>query len=236
VLCLPGRSVAQPRVYTLTATGATYAAALGVATARRIRPAEERDKARNVLYIQHTLAISDVLISAALLSATHPDIVLSRLYTERSLKRKIEVTLPDNRTIYIEPDASVEFAVTETWHTPPQTWQDFVHIEVYRHLPLMWRYKQKITGYVTAHDTGTHAALFHTQALSIAVFCATDYQAGTLKQWTEEALKELGRPDEGQRFFFRSIDVTSASPSELYLSPDWQQAFGETTTPLLVME
>jgi hypothetical protein len=57
-----------------------------------------------------------------------------------------------------------------------------------------------------------------------------------LKRWTEEALIEMARPEEGERFFFRRIDLSSISPSDLYLSPDWQQAFSTDKTPLLVLE
>jgi hypothetical protein len=233
---LPRRHMSQPLVYTPTTSGYTYAASLGMPHAKRVRPVDERDKAQNLLFVQHTIAISEVLIAAKLLAKTHPLIELSRLYTERSLKRKIAVPLPDTQTRYIEPDAACEFLLTETWHEPPQTWQDFVHIEVYRHVPMESRFKQKVKGYVTSLDTGTHEALFKTQALSIAVMCDTRQQASLLKWWTEEALTEMGRVAEGERFFFRSIDVATASPTEMYLSSDWQQMFGETITPLLVLE
>jgi protein involved in plasmid replication-relaxation len=235
-LPLPRQNVTQPIVYTPTTTGYRYAAALGMPQAKRIRPVDERDKAKNTLFVQHTLAISEVLIAAKLLARTHPAIELSSLYTERSLKRKIAVPLPDTQTQYIEPDAACEFLLTETWHTPPQTWQDFFHIEVYRHVPMESRFKQKVKGYVVSVDSGTHEALFKTEALSIAVICETKQQALLLKRWTEDALSEMGRLAEGERFFFRSIDLSSISPSDLYLSPDWQQAFGTTKTPLLVLE
>jgi hypothetical protein len=199
---LPRRLETQPLVYTPTTTGYRYAAAFGLPVAKRIRPVDERDKANNTLFLQHTVAISDVLIAAKLLAKTHPAIELSHLYTERSLKRKIAVPLADNRSCYIEPDASVEFLLTETWHEPPQTWQDFFHIEVYRHLPMESRFKV---------DTGTHEALFKTEALSIAVFCETVQQAGLLKRWTEDAL-------------------------DVFLAPVWERAFGTTKTPLLVLE
>jgi hypothetical protein len=226
----------QPLVYTPTTRGYRFAAALGMPLAKRVRPVDERDKAKNMLFLQHTLAISDVLLAAKLLAETHPQIALSHLYTERSLKRKIAVLLPDNRRCYIEPDAAVEFLLTETWHTPPQTWQDFFHIEVYRHVPMEVRFKQKISGYVISVDTGRHEALFKTQALSIAVICETAQQAVLLKRWTEEALIEMGRAAEGERFFFRSIDLSSVNPNELYLSPVWEQAFGTDKTPLLMLE
>jgi hypothetical protein len=89
---------------------------------------------------------------------------------------------------------------------------------------------------VASVDSGQHEALFHTPALSIAVFCQTEYQTITLKRWTEEALAEMQRPEEGERFFFRTIATATASPREMFLSSVWEQAFGTTKTPLLVLE
>jgi hypothetical protein len=235
-LPLPRQLVTQPIVYTPTSKGYTYAAALGLPVARRVRPVDERDKAKNLLFLHHTVAVTDVLIAAKRLSHTHPNITLARLYTERSLKRKIAVILPDNQRLYIEPDASCEFLITEAWHEPPHIWQDFFHLEIYRHRPLEGRFKQKIWGYVTALDTGIHDALFKTQALSIAVMCETAPQATLLKRWTEDTLTALDRPEEGEMFFFRTIATATASPEEMYLAPVWEQAFGTGKTPLLVLQ
>jgi hypothetical protein len=99
-----------------------------------------------------------------------------------------------------------------------------------------WRFKQKIVGYVYAVDNGWHEAFFATPALSIAVFAATDQMAATLKRWTEETLQELERPQEGEWFFFCSLAVSSASPEEMFLTPVWQQGFGNAKTPLLVLQ
>jgi hypothetical protein len=233
---LPRQLVTQPVVYTPTTTGYRAAAALGMPEAKRVRPVDERDKAKNTLFLQHTLAISEVLIAATLLAKTHPQIALSHLYTERSLKRKIAVILPDTQRIYIEPDAACEFLLTETWHTPPQTWQDFFFIEVYRHVPMESRFKQKVKGYVVSVDTGIHEALFKTAALSIAVICETSQQAVLLQRWTEEALTEMGRVAEGEQFFFTSSNPATATPEALFLSPVWEQALGTAKTPLLVLE
>jgi Replication-relaxation len=243
VLALSSRLATHPRVYTLTGKGRTYAALLGIESTKRVRPSEEHEKARNLFFIQHTLAVIDVLLGARLLSQTAPGITLTRLFPERALKRFIYVALPEptkrgrekTQTICIEPDASCDFTIEETWHDKPQTWQDFFYIEVYRHLPMETRFKQKVQGYVVMALTGQHEELFQTSALSIAVFAATDQQARTLKRWTEEALQQLGHPAEGQRFFFSSIDPATASPAEVYLTPVWQQAFGEAPTPLLVL-
>jgi hypothetical protein len=235
VLALPGRFVTQPRVYTLTAKGYTSASALGVQLAKRVRPSEERDKARNRYFMEHTLAVSDVLIAGWQLSHTHPGIVLSRMLTERELQWKIYVELPEK--VCIEPDASLEFTITQATGDTHIRWMDFFHIEVYRNLPPAdWRFKQKVMGYITCVNTGQHEAMFQTPALSIAVIAQTKPMAATLKQWAEKALQEMGRPEEGERFFFWSVDVSSATPEELFLAPVWERAFGTTKTPLLVLE
>jgi hypothetical protein len=75
--------------------------------------------------------------------------------------------------------------------------------------------------------------IFHTSALSIAIFAATEQLAQMLKRWTEEVLTKLEQQAEGQRFFFSSVIPGQASPTALFLSPVWQLAFRNTPTPLL---
>jgi hypothetical protein len=242
VFALSGKSVGLPQlpqVFTPTGKARAYASNfLGNPTRQRFRPSEEREKAENLFFLKHSLAIRDVLIAARLLANTTPGIVLNRIYHERDLRRKIYVEVPVHtgqgkirkEKICLEPDASCDFIVQ-------QTWRDFFHIEVYRYLPVETLWKQKVTGLVTYRQSGQHEALFHTSALSIAVFAQTKEMAHTLKEWTEEALTKLKQPGEGQRFFFNTTDdPTSATPTEMYLAPLWQQAFGTATTPLLVLK
>jgi hypothetical protein len=241
--CAP--AVNLPQIYTLSGVGRSFAAAMGTAPRQRFRPSEEQEKGHNPFFLKHTMAVTDVLIAAKLLSQTHPAITLSRMITERQLKRKIHVELPDGtsesgtrfQTICIEPDASCQFLITETWHTPPQTWEDFFHIEVYRHLPpAEWYFKQKIQAYVYYALNGWHERFFHTPVLSIAVIAQTKQMAATLKRWTEEVLEVTNQKEEGDWFFFCSLNTATASPEELFLSPVWEQAFGTTKTPLLILD
>jgi hypothetical protein len=235
VMPLTHRFVTQPRVYTLTGKGLSVLKSLEVHHQIRIRPAEEKTKAHNFLFLQHTIAVTDVLIAARLLSESVPNIALTRMYLERELQRTIYVEIPEK--ICIEPDASCEFEITVQSDGTQRTGVDFFHIEVYRNLPpAEWRFKQKIKGYVTYALSGQHEALFQTPALSIAVIAVTDTQKATLKRWTEETLTEIGRPEEGEWFFFCSLDPATVTPKELFLSPLWEYAFSTTKTPLLVLE
>jgi hypothetical protein len=235
VMPLAHRFVTQPRVYTLTGKGYSTLKAFGGPYQIRVRPREENAKAHNFFFLQHTIAVTDVLIAARLLSQTVPDIQLTRMYLERGLQRTIYVELPEK--VYIEPDASCEFEITVLSDGTQRTGVDFFHIEVYRNLPpAEWRFKQKIKGYVTYALSGQHEALFQTPALSIAVIAVTDTQKATLKRWTEDTLTEIGRPEEGEWFFFCSLDPATVNPKELFLSPLWEYAFSTTKTPLLVLE
>jgi hypothetical protein len=237
VLSLSRQVVTMPRIYTLTGTGYTFAEALGAPQARRVRPREEGGKAGNLFFIQHTIAVTDVLIGAKLLSRMNHNITLNRLYLERELKRKIYVDVVSpigdskiqRRTICLEPDAAVDFTIHGKW-------QDFFHIEVYRTHLREYRFKQKIAGYAAYAASSVHQEIFDTTSLNIAVFCSSSQLAATLKRWTEEVLEELQLPELGERFFFRSIDTATASPEEMYLAPVWEQAFSTTKTPLLVLE
>jgi hypothetical protein len=132
VLTLGGRAVNLPLIYALSGNGRQYASLLGAPTGKRFRPSEESDKGRNPYFLKHTIAVTDVLIAAHRLSETVPGIVLTRMFTERELRRKIYVAITEgnthSRTICIEPDAGLDFTIQGAW-------RDFFHIEVYRNLP-----------------------------------------------------------------------------------------------------
>jgi hypothetical protein len=112
--------------------------------------------------------VTDVLLAAHLLSKRVPAIRLARLYTERELKRKIYVPLAGN-SVCLEPDASLLFRITETWHEDPETWEEFFHIEVYRTHLRQERFKHKIHTYTAYATSSRHTTLFHTPALAMAI-------------------------------------------------------------------
>ena len=230
ILPLGGRNQNLPRIYTLKVKGRQFTTMLGKPTELRFRPGEVHEKAYNLFFMRHALAVIDVLIAARLLTQTVPGIVLNNLFLERDLRRKIYVAIAQDkekpRNICLEPDASLDFTIQ-------QAWRDFFHIELYRHLPMERRFKQKVQGYLTYAKSSLHQELFRTSALSIAIIAATEQLAKMLKQWTEEELTKLNEQAEGQRFFFSSVIPGQVTPAELFLSPVWSLAFRNTATPLL---
>jgi hypothetical protein len=201
----------------------------------RFRPSEEQEKGQHLFTMQHTLSVINALISARLVSNAHANIALTRLVTEGELKRLIYVRLPDQK-LCLEPDASCQFHITETGSASPKTWEDFFHIEYYRSHLGEWWYKQKVQGYLAYIQSGVHEQHFGTTAFSLAVIAHPPELAATLKRWTEEVLDSLQQPEQGERFFFCSVNPTTASPEELFLPPVWEQAFRTAKTPLIALE
>src|SRR4051812_45356459 len=76
-----------PFVFTLDRKGRQYLTALGMDVPEYFRPSEEREKAENRLFMEHTLAAIDVLIAADLLCQDIPELTCPELLTERDLKR-----------------------------------------------------------------------------------------------------------------------------------------------------
>ena len=235
VLSCGGRGTSLPLIYTLSGRGRRYVFQQGKERAKRFRLAETRTKAGNGYFLRHTLAVNDVLIAARLLSRSVPAIELIRVYHERDLRRKIAVALcgagGKTRQIFLEPDASLDVRIRKD----ETVWRDFFFVEVYRHHPMEHRFKRKIAGYVAYADSEQHQGLFETHALTIALLCETPALLRLLKGWTEQVLTRLGKQDEGERFFFTTVDPAITNPEELFLSPVWEQAFGTTKTPLIVL-
>jgi hypothetical protein len=233
-MALPRATVTQPQLFTLTGDGQRFVSYFGFVPTKRIRRSDKQDKGHNSYFVQHTIAITDVLIRAKLLSQAIPGIALHRLYVERELKRKIYVAplgqdTERQRPLCLEPDASLHFVTAGKI-------EDFFHLEVYRTHLREERFKRKTRGYVAYINGTLHQQLFQTPALAIAFFCQTSQLAETLLRWTEDVLHDVGQEYIGERFFFRHIATDKASPIEMYLAHVWKQAFSTTKTPLLVLE
>jgi Replication-relaxation len=235
VLSFGGRRTSLPRIYTLTGRGRRYVTRLDHPRPARFRLGETRTKVDNGYFLRHILAVNDVLIAARLLFRSMPDIILNRVYHERDLRRKIAVAIPaggKTRQVFLEPDAALDVRIRNN----ETVWRDFFFVEVYRHHPMEHRFKQKVQGYALSAAAGQQEALFHTKALTIALFCETVAVKTLLKGWTEQVLTQCGQEEEGERFFFSSVAVSEASPTDIFLSPVWEQAFRTTKTPLLMLE
>src|SRR5947209_15237007 len=112
VIPLSHPSIRLPYMYALDRKGLNYLAAQGVDVREYFRPSQEEDSAKNFLFREHMLAISDLLIHALLFVKSEPSYRIETMLHERSFKNHpIKVTQKE-QTKTIVPDAYLQFGYT----------------------------------------------------------------------------------------------------------------------------
>src|SRR5579864_8653809 len=86
VLPLSHPSIRLPYVYALDRKGLNHLAAQGVDVREYFRPSQEEDSAKNFLFREHMLAISDLLIHSLLFVKSEPSFRIGTMQHERVFK------------------------------------------------------------------------------------------------------------------------------------------------------
>src|SRR5947209_8130602 len=86
VLPLSHPSIRLPYMYALDRKGLNYLTAQGVDVREYFRPSQEEDSAKNFLFREHMLAVSDLLIHALLFERSEPSYRIGSLLHERFFK------------------------------------------------------------------------------------------------------------------------------------------------------
>src|SRR6266705_3883765 len=95
VLPLSHPSIRLPYMYALDRKGLNHLASQGVDVREYFRPSSEEDSAKNFLFREHMLAISDILIHSLLFVKSEPSYRISKMQHERVFKNapmKVEYT------------------------------------------------------------------------------------------------------------------------------------------------
>src|SRR6266700_5067058 len=116
VLPLFHPSIRLPYMYALDRKGMNYLQAQGVDVREYFRPSQEEDSARNFLFREHMLAISDILIHSLLFEKTEASYRISSIVHERFFKTQpIKATYTrsgKDETKTLVPDAYLAFVYT----------------------------------------------------------------------------------------------------------------------------
>ncbi len=215
-----------PSVFTLARKGLNYLERAGVdVDRRRYRPSEQR--AHTYLFLDHTLAVNDVLISAELLSRTQPRIQTARMLHERDLKRRpVYVQDDDGRSICVVPDGWIDLRVRGEY-------QVCLALELDRGTEEQKVWRRKVRG-LTAFANGPYQEIFQTKSLTVAVVATTgDRRLLQLLRWTESELTALRAQAQGDLFVFTAVPPSPAPMPDLFFTRRWYQPFGEQPVSLL---
>jgi hypothetical protein len=201
----------SPYYYTLGPAGVRYLKEAGYATAASWRPSREVEK--SLLFLQHTLEINDILISAAKLTGAYR---LERMTHERVLKRKPFTFKYEGTTYGLVPDGFLRF------ETPTRPRRFLLEHDRAREPNADIR--RKIRAYRALLRSEPFPILFTT--------FAGDAHRDRLRSWVRAELVRAKEPPEIGRYFYFAAFARPPGP-EVWTSPVWYTSYGDPPRALL---
>ncbi len=226
VLPLSHPSIRLPYMYALDRKGLNYLQGQGVDVREYFRPSQEEDSAKNFLFREHMLAISDVLIHALLFVKSEPSYRIHTMLHERVFKNTpIKATYTRNNreeTKTIVPDAYLEFACTG------QNGKEDI-------IPVLWEldrgtedqkfFRKRIRAYIVFLKSRAFKTHFGIENITIAFATTKDHnRIKQMREWTQKELALTNEPKWlADLFLFTALpeSMGEIEPRQLFLDPVW---------------
>jgi hypothetical protein len=224
VLPLSHPSIRLPYMYALDRKGLNHLAAQGVDVREYFRPSQEEDSAKNFLFREHMLAISDILIQSLLFEKSEPSYRISSILHERYFKNHpIKATYTRSERVETKtlvPDCYLEFV-----HTRESGKEDTlpVLVELDRGTEDQKFFRRRIRAYIVFLRSRAFKTLFNIDNITIAFATTKDHNR--IKQMREWTRKELAATNEplwlSQLFLFTALpeNMGDSEPRQLFLDP-----------------
>ncbi|MEU9573731.1 replication-relaxation family protein [Streptomyces massasporeus] len=206
-----------PHVFTLADKGRHYLSGHGVGLSNAyFRPSEERRKAQDNPFMEHTLAAVDVLVAAESLCRTMR-VSMPRMLSERQLKRtNVRVTPAgheDARPVAVIPDAWFEL---QAFDDPPVA----IALELDRSTEHQKHWRRKIAA-LAAWAEGPYRSAFDSDNLTVAVVTPTPQRRDQLAAWTTQELDATGSTHVVDIFLFTDASPVTTPPERFFFEPLW---------------
>ena len=204
--CIPTKFFKSPYYYALTSKGMSYLAAQGLDIPESYRGSRETDK--HYLFVNHTLELNDLIISAAMLHRLS-DVRLDSFLHERSLRSRSYKTrtftiIPDGFLRFTQGDKPIRFLVEHDRGTEEQQ-----------------HFRRRISAY---RD--------YLSVEPITVLFSTLQGAKRLEQMREWTRKELAGSQVTAYFRFASFHPP-LDPDTIWLRPNWYTTLHDEPIALL---
>jgi len=219
-------SIRLPYLYALDRRGLNYLAAQGVDVREYFRPSQEEDTAKNFLFREHMLAISDILIHSLLFVKSAASYRIETMLHERYFKNhpvKV-VSGRDSReeTKTIVPDAYLAFACTGKSGK-----EDII--------PVLWEldrgtedqkfFRKRVRAYIVFLKSRAFKTLFDIENITVAFATTRDhYRVRQMREWTRKELALTNEPAWlADLFLFTALpeNIGEREPRQLFLDPVW---------------
>jgi hypothetical protein len=201
-----------PSVYRLASKGIRYLQANGLELNLRYRPSDH--SAHSYLFLNHTLALNDFLISAELLSRQLNNFAIAGMLYEQDLKHRPVRVEVDGQHQAVVPDAWLDFRVGGPYQVCLA-----VELDMGTEEQKKWRRKVRA---LLAFANGPYQEAFGTTSLTVSVVVtAGERRLGELLGWTEAELQAAGEQQNASLFLFVACSPADVAPDDLFLRPCW---------------
>ncbi len=224
---IPTAAFRSPFYYTLGRAGASYLNRAGMDVNGSFRSQKETNK--HSMFVQHTLELNDILISAALLKNVAPDYYLDRFMHERELKRKPFKTSYQGEKLVLMPDGFLDFGLNlpggKQGHLP-------VLVEHDRGTEQQKHFRQRIRAYIILLKSEAYKELFGVKSITVAFTTFVGKKRLIqMREWTRQELK--GESKELAQNFLFTTQTQPLDPCHLWLERCWLMPHEEPPIALL---
>src|SRR6266566_7186427 len=228
--CVPTKKGSSPYYYVLARKGRQYCEALGLDIRHYFRPSSEKDLSSP--FLNHTLSLNDVVISAHRLTHHAPEYALSSFMHERVLKQspyKVSVLLADGieQTITVIPDAVFDFR-----HQRDKG-KERKSVVLYEHdmgTTEQKHFRRKIRAYLGFLKSGMYKDLLGVKHLVIAFGTPmSDNRKDQMRDWTRKELASTSEPKWLANVFFFAALPHELHPLQVWRQPLWYLPFDDMT-------
>ncbi len=239
IMPLSHPSIRLPYMYALDRKGLNYLAAQGIDVREYFRPFQEEDSAKNFLFREHMLAITDILIHALLFVKSEPSYRIETLLHERVFKnhpiKAVYTRSERDETKTLVPDFYLEFACTG------QNGKEDI-------IPVLWEldrgtedqkfFRKRVRAYIVFLRSRTFETVFNIKNITVAFATTKDHsRIRQMREWTQKELAVTNEPSWlSQLFLFTSLpeNMGEIAPRQLFLDPVWYMpSDGENPVSLL---
>lgn len=238
----PAGAGKAPSLFTHGLAGRAFAAALGLRVPARFR--------RNDLlglspqHLNHSEAITDVLIAFDLLARRDPRIEIADLVHERFLhEQRFKVRVPSahaasggtpGRVVEVVPDAFVRVLA----RVGGRSRRFPLIVEVDRDTEQQRAFREKIAALHAFATSGEFGRVYGARFFTVAFFVLAPRRdparrLAEVVAWTERELTQRGLAHDGPAFGFCALDPAATPPETLLLGDCWYSPFARAPHPLI---
>lgn len=238
---IPTKGGPGPFYYFLASKGRKYLDSIDVKYQVASRPSNELD--HKPLFVDHTLATNDILMSAERLGKAHPDVYAQEIVHDFELKKSpvwVTVSHDDKRQrVFWCPDGYIQFRAPDDPTKPDEPQYLCVLVECDRSTEEHKKIAKKVLSYWSYWKSGEYRARFRTESMNVALVAPGDERRrDVLRHWTDLALQEFAGNQADLAaiqniFWITSADAAELTPLEFWQGTHWYRPFDSQPHPFL---